>query len=233
MSAVVDPRVLVPHRHPPPGRRVAVVDEDDATRKAVGAMLAAGGLDVSAGAVVPGRIADLRADPPDALVLVVDVARPAGLAALRRARGELPATPVVVVQRSGGGTHAARQSLNAGAHACIPEAAAARSLAAAVRSAIAGLVCVPAESRRLVARPAFAHREKEVLGLLVTGLTNRQIAGRLFLAESTVKSHVASAFAKLGVRSRQEATSLLLDPAEDLGTIALPPPAQRSASTSR
>jgi DNA-binding NarL/FixJ family response regulator len=81
---------------------------------------------------------------------------------------------------------------------------------------------VPAEARRLVVRPAFSHREKEVLGLLVTGLTNRQIADRLFLAESTVKSHLVATFAKLGVRSRTEAAALLLDPAEGLATIALP-----------
>ena len=50
-----------------------------------------------------------------------------------------------------------------------------------------------------------------MLELLVTRLTNGQIAARLYLAESTVKSRVASAFAKLGVRSRKEAATLLRD----------------------
>jgi DNA-binding NarL/FixJ family response regulator len=43
-------------------------------------------------------------------------------------------------------------------------------------------------------------------------LTNSQIASELFLAESTVKSHLSSAFAKLGVSSRSEAVAVILDP---------------------
>jgi two-component system, NarL family, response regulator DesR len=48
-------------------------------------------------------------------------------------------------------------------------------------------------------------REREVLDLLVEGLTNREIASRLFLAEVTVKVHVRHILRKLGVRSRTEA----------------------------
>jgi DNA-binding CsgD family transcriptional regulator len=75
---------------------------------------------------------------------------------------------------------------------------------------------------RLVAKPTFSHREKEILELLVAGMTNRQIGDRLYLAESTVKTHVAAAFAKLGVRSRKDAAAILLDPAEGLASTALP-----------
>ena len=60
-----------------------------------------------------------------------------------------------------------------------------------------------------------------MLALVVRGLGNRQIALRLFLSESTVKSHLASAFQKLGVRSRKEAAAVLLDPDEGLGTTIL------------
>ena len=45
---------------------------------------------------------------------------------------------------------------------------------------------------------------------MVEGCTNGEIAQRLFLAESTIKSHLATAFAKLGVRSRRDATAMIL-----------------------
>ena len=63
------------------------------------------------------------------------------------------------------------------------------------------------------------------------GLANGQIAVRLHLAESTVKSHLATAFAKLGVHSRKDAVALLLDPAEGLAAAALPLPAQHPLLT--
>ena len=67
-------------------------------------------------------------------------------------------------------------------------------------------------------RPALSAREKQVLALVVMGYMNCEIAERLFLAQSTVKSHLGSAYAKLGVRSRHEAAELILDPVGGLST---------------
>lgn len=52
---------------------------------------------------------------------------------------------------------------------------------------------------------ALTDRERDVLGLLATGLTNREIAVQLQIAPSTVKGHVESIFLKLGVQNRTEA----------------------------
>ena len=156
------------------------------------------------------------------VVLVAQSHLSVGLAALRRIRKATPATRVVVVAPDDSAT-AARQALNAGAVAYLPAGDVAQALAPALVAVRAELICVTRTSRRAIVKPTFSHREKEVLDLLVAGMTNRQIAARLYLAESTVKTHVASAFSKLGVRSRKEAAIVLLDPAEGLATTALPP----------
>jgi hypothetical protein len=60
-----------------------------------------------------------------------------------------------------------------------------------------------------------------ILELIALGHTNNQIASRLFLAESTVKTHVSACFRKLGVTSRAEAAAVVLDPqsAIELGVV--------------
>jgi DNA-binding NarL/FixJ family response regulator len=203
-------------------RRIAVGVDDAFARDTVILLLAAGGLPVNAGALPIREIGRAVVDAPDALVLVADVLGADVLAAVRRVRGEAAATRIVVVAGDvDPSSQHARQALNAGADAFLPRRAADGSLAAAVHAVLAGLVCAPREARRVLAKPTFSHREKEVLGLLVAGLTNRQIAARLFLAESTVKTHLVAAFAKLGVRSRKDAVAVLLDPAEGLAAVSL------------
>jgi DNA-binding NarL/FixJ family response regulator len=91
------------------------------------------------------------------------------------------------------------------------------ALGPCLRAVIAGQICVPRDHWRQIEPPALSAREKQILGLVVMGYMNSQIAEQLFLAESTVKSHLSSAFGKLGVRSRNEAVKLILDPDRGLG----------------
>jgi DNA-binding NarL/FixJ family response regulator len=86
-----------------------------------------------------------------------------------------------------------------------------------LQAVLTGQTCVPRAYGRQIEPPALSAREKQILGLVVMGYMNSQIAERLFLAESTVKSHLSSAFSKLGVRSRNEAVNLIVDPDSGLG----------------
>jgi DNA-binding NarL/FixJ family response regulator len=92
-----------------------------------------------------------------------------------------------------------------------------RTLVPTVQAVLAGQLAVPRSFRAQMVQVALSSREKQVLGLVVMGLTNAEIAKRLFLAESTVKSHLSSGFSKLGVHSRNEAAALILDPRTHLG----------------
>jgi DNA-binding NarL/FixJ family response regulator len=91
------------------------------------------------------------------------------------------------------------------------------ALPACLQAVLAGQLCVPRKHARQVEPPPLSTREKQILGLVVMGFTNGQIAEQLVVAESTVKSHLSSAFGKLGVRSRNEAVKFILDPVRGLG----------------
>ena len=110
-----------------------------------------------------------------------------------------------------------RAALAAGAAGIVLHDDLEGALAPCLRAVLAGQTCVPREHWRQIEPPALSAREKQILGLVVMGYMNGQIAEQLFLAESTVKSHLSSAFGKLGVRSRNEAVNLILDPERGLG----------------
>jgi len=110
----------------------------------------------------------------------------------------------------------ARRALAAGA-AGIVFAENLDALAPTVAAVAAGQLVIPGALRTAVTKPVLTTREKQILALVVMGFSNREIADQLFLAESTVKSHLFSAFRRLGVRSRKEATALILDSEKGLG----------------
>jgi DNA-binding NarL/FixJ family response regulator len=110
-----------------------------------------------------------------------------------------------------------RRALVSGAAGIVFEEEARSALGPCVCAVLAGQVCVPSRNREQIEPPVLSTREKQILGLVVMGYMNGQIAQQLFLAESTVKSHLSSAFAKLGVRSRNEAVELIVDPEQGLG----------------
>lgn len=208
-------------RHAPVALRVAVAGTDGAERREAAIALERPEVGVSIIAAAPETLPHrLVGADIDVLVLVGDIARPMMSKLLRRLQREVPVVRTVVVSADDTG-NGSRRALNLGADGFVASSEI-DGLAAAVEAVHRGLVCVPRAARRTIAKPSFSHREKEILALITTGSTNQEIAAHLYLTESTVKSHLATAFEKLGVRSRKEAAALLLDPDEGLQATALP-----------
>jgi DNA-binding NarL/FixJ family response regulator len=155
-------------------------------------------------------------DPPVALLCLVQLTRRVA-ATIESLRDAFAETAVIVLSPNVERWEL-RCALAAGACGVLEDDGnLARSLPPCVSAVLAGQVCVPAQHRRQIEPPALSAREKQVLGLVVMGYMNSQIAEQLFLAECTVKSHLSSAFGKLGVRSRNEAARMILDPDRGLG----------------
>lgn len=92
------------------------------------------------------------------------------------------------------------------------------ALDATIRAVVAGQLAVPGDLSERRTDPVLTSREKQVLSLMIMGLTNREIAEKIFVSENTVKSHLNTAYRKLGVHSRAEAMRRITDPEQGLGT---------------
>jgi DNA-binding NarL/FixJ family response regulator len=188
---------------------LVVVAESEALRRHLVAAMAAVGAEAPAVARQEA-LAEYVLDERSVLIFSCDVDLPADVTALRRLRkGQAEAAIVVVSPRST--ATAVRRTLDAGADAIVFEPEIDAALAASVRAVESGQSVVPRKMRAGVERPNLSHRERQVLNLVCEGHTNAEIAEALFLAESTIKSHMASIFTKLGVHSRKEAGAAYLD----------------------
>ena len=111
-----------------------------------------------------------------------------------------------------------RRALDAGAAGVVTLERAATALLPTLHAVVAGQVAIPRAARSQLERPILTAREKQTLAMVVLGFSNGEIAAKLFVSESTVKSHLSSSFKKLGVVSRKEAVARILDPEGGLGT---------------
>ena len=160
-------------------------------------------------------------------VTLMDIRMPVldGIAATRRLLEAEVATKVLVLTTFDLDEYVF-EALRAGASGFLLKDAPAEELAAAIRVVAAGeSLLAPVVTRRVIdafvrrAAPAprapvegllasLTPREMEVLGLIARGLSNRDIAERLFVSEGTTKTHVSNVLAKLGLRDRVQAVVL-------------------------
>jgi DNA-binding NarL/FixJ family response regulator len=196
---------------------VALVVEYDLAGRRVGSLLRDAGFSIQAQVRGPAELTEVWGESlPDAVVVVCGGSLLAQHASVRRLTRHIGPVPIVLVVPAHS-PRGVRSALEAGADGVVFEGDMEVTLVASLHAVIAGQLAVPRQCRYQVDRPTLSRREKETLALVTLGMTNSEIAGRLCLSESTVKSHLSSAFGKLGVRSRNEAVRLILDPHERLG----------------
>jgi two-component system, NarL family, response regulator LiaR len=153
-------------------------------------------------------------------VILMDMVMPVmnGADATRNIRKQFPNVQILALT-SYKETELIKNALEAGAIGYLLKDVSADELANAIRSAHSGRATLSAEAAQELVKSAnqppmpgldLTSREREVLALMVEGLNNTQIAGKLTVSPSTVKSHVSNILTKLGVSSRTEAVTLAL-----------------------
>ncbi|MEV4760107.1 response regulator transcription factor [Micromonospora sp. NPDC049559] len=201
---------------------VLLADDEAMIRAGVGAILATDPeIEVVAEAADGHAAVELvRAHRPRVALLDIRMPRLDGLAAGAQIRRLVPETAVVMLTTFGEDDYIAR-ALGEGASGFLLKSGDPRELIAGVRAVADGAAYLsPRVARRVIAlggerlgrRPAarervdvLSEREREVLALVGGGLSNAEIARRLFLVEGTVKGYLSSIFLRLGVRNRVQA----------------------------
>jgi two-component system, NarL family, nitrate/nitrite response regulator NarL len=155
---------------------------------------------------------------PDVVLLDISMPGWGGLITAEKITTACPATVIVMLTVSED-KDKLLAAFKAGARAYVLKGVAARELANVLRTALAGEVYVSPSlaSEMLVSLTRgqapdplqeLTDREREILSLIGTGLTNREIGERIFLSEKTIKHYVTNILQKLQVRSRVEAALL-------------------------
>jgi NarL family two-component system response regulator LiaR len=153
-------------------------------------------------------------------VVLMDMVMPDmdGVSATRAICQQFPQVQVIALTSFKEGD-LVNNALEAGAIGYLLKDVSADELARAIRAAHSGRATLSPEAAQALVQTAnqppdpgldLTDREREVLALMVEGLNNTQIAGKLTVSPSTVKSHVSNILSKFGVASRTEAVTLAL-----------------------
>jgi len=200
--------------------RILLVDDHDMVRRGLAVFLLANDDLVLVGEATNGvealeKCAEFRPD-----VVLMDLMMPVmdGITAIRLIRERYPETQVIALT-SFSEEKLVETSLQAGAIGYLFKNVSVDELAAAIRAARVGRPTLAPEATKVLIQkttrpPAIGedltNRERDILRLLVDGLSNPEIAEQLSLSRSTVKTHVSHILEKLGVDSRVEAVTLAI-----------------------
>ncbi len=202
--------------------RVMLVDDHDMVRRGLATFLMAKpDLELVGEAADGTEALEVCAEvQPD--VILMDLVMPGmdGAATTKAIRQQWPQVQVIALT-SFQEKRLIKEALEAGAIGYLLKNVTVEELSAAIRSAHAGQSALAPEAIQALLQDdvdttetvpdyALTNREMEVLVLLVEGLTNRQIAERLFVSRATSKAHVSHILEKLEVSNRAEAISLAL-----------------------
>lgn len=195
--------------------RVLCVDDHRVVREGIAALLGRqSDLDVVAAAATGLQAVELyRAHRPDVVVMDLQMPGMGGLEAIEVIRGEWPEARIVVLTMYRGDEDIYR-AVEAGAATYLLKEAIFDDLARVVREVYNGSSRLPADVERILASrstgDALTGREVEVLELVGQGLSNKDIASALGIAQETAKVHVKNILRKLGVADRTAAVTTAL-----------------------
>jgi DNA-binding NarL/FixJ family response regulator len=195
--------------------RILIVEDHHVVRQGLAALLA-----TVEGMVVIGEAADgqhgvemFRQHQPDVTIMDLRLPVLSGVEAITKIRQDFPAARIIVLTTFDGDEDIYR-ALQAGARGYLLKDMSGDELMEAIRTVHAGRSRIPAAVAQRLADRVGGHdltpRELDVLRLIVTGKSNKEIGSALKISEATVKTHINSLLGKLGVTDRTQATTTAL-----------------------
>lgn len=202
----------------PQGYKFVIADDHPLFRGALKQAIAAvagSGVILEAGDFEAVKKAILENDDVDLVLLDLSMPGASGLSGLIALRGVHSGVPMVVVSAHDDPA-TIRRALDLGASGFISKSASMEQIRNAVETVLAGGIAAPAgvdlgverdpEISDLIRRlQTLTPQQTRVLGMLASGLLNKQIAYELDVSEATIKAHVSAVLQKLGVDSRTQA----------------------------
>ena len=193
--------------------RVLIVDDHAVVREGIAALLGRQPDMMAVGEASDGdeAVALFRELAPDVTLMDIQMGRMGGIEAIEQIRRTSPEAKILVLTTYPGDAQVVR-AIRAGAAGYLLKNCIRKELLDAVRSVHAGGRVLSPDVAHDLAMHALdeplSHRELTVLRLVANGHPNKQIASQLELSTDTIKAHLKSIFAKLGVTDRTEAVTV-------------------------